>query len=293
MTFLEFCEATKKEIEQKVNPEFTIKINETMKNNGEKLTGLSIIKDEGSVTPIIYLEDLYHDFQNGQTVPEIAETAIHILTQYENPKLDFDAADFACFEKQKNCIGIRLINTERNRDMLTNVPHIDFLDLSIIFICIVKNERKEIVGSITIQNDFLDEWGVTTNELYELAKENMKRELPSITMSLSELLGIDMPENNLIMISNNNKNFGAAAILYDDTLERLAKQCDSDLFILPSSIHECLALPVCSADDINDTAATIKGTIEDVNKTMVSEKEFLSDNLYFYSKDKNTLKIFE
>ena len=50
------------------------------------------------------------------------------------------------------------------------------------------------------------------------------------------------PEQTMWVISNEKGINGAASMLYENELHELAENLESDLYILPSSVHEVLAV---------------------------------------------------
>ena len=79
----------------------------------------------------------------------------------------------------------------------------------------------------------------------------------------------------------NNRLFEIIYILMQKkkvTAKELADKFDSDIYILPSSIHETLLIP---ADGEKD-AEELKDMVRTINATEVSPEEVLSDNVYVY-----------
>lgn len=56
------------------------------------------------------------------------------------------------------------------------------------------------------------------------------------------MLGEMPPEQQMYVISNNKGINGAVSMLYEDGLHELAEKLGSDLYIMPSSIHEVIAV---------------------------------------------------
>lgn len=103
-----------------------------------------------------------------------------------------------------------------------------------------------------------------------------KDELPE---EFVEALLEDMPANQqMYVISNKEMKNGATSMFYDDALETLSEKIGTDLYILPSSIHEVIAV----STDFG-TPETLSEIVREVNGTQVSEEEQLSDNVYYYS----------
>ena len=82
------------------------------------------------------------------------------------------------------------------------------------------------------------------------------------------------------ILTNSRKTHGAACILDPGVLDGVAQEMGSDFFILPSSIHEVILLPVTG----NEDHEKLKEMIREVNSTQVAPEEVLSDTLYRYDR---------
>lgn len=91
----------------------------------------------------------------------------------------------------------------------------------------------------------------------------------------------------MYVLSNMGGIQGAACILYPNLLRDFARASQSDLFIIPSSVHECLILPDADPAD----GRQIKEMIREINKTEINAEEVLSDNLYIYEQCTNKLRM--
>ena len=83
----------------------------------------------------------------------------------------------------------------------------------------------------------------------------------------------------MFVAGNHHKNYGAAVILYEDFLEQFAKKINSDFYILPSSIHEVILIPVGNDEE---EVSHLKRMVFEVNHTELEEEEILSDSIYRY-----------
>lgn len=84
----------------------------------------------------------------------------------------------------------------------------------------------------------------------------------------------------MFILTNALRNQGAAAILYDGILKRLSDKFGSDLYILPSSIHECI---IISAEE-EDAREGLERLVCRVNHSQVAKEERLSDHVYRYER---------
>ena len=86
-------------------------------------------------------------------------------------------------------------------------------------------------------------------------------------------------ETPLYVLTNKARLYGASCILYPNLLDSIADKLTCDFYLIPSSIHEFLILPVLPGTCIQD----LNAMIHEVNSTQVEEEEILSDHAYFYS----------
>ena len=86
------------------------------------------------------------------------------------------------------------------------------------------------------------------------------------------------------MLTNNCGTMGASVLLYDNILCDLAERIKSDLYILPSSVNEVIAVGAFNTDP-----GQLIDLVRHVNATDVAEGEVLSDNIYYYSRSSGRL----
>ena len=75
---------------------------------------------------------------------------------------------------------------------------------------------------------------------------------------------------------------GSVAMLFQDKITEFARSIKSDLYILPSSIHEVLLVPV---NQVRGNYDDLRNMVCDVNSSEVMDSEILSDHPYFFSRD--------
>ena len=89
----------------------------------------------------------------------------------------------------------------------------------------------------------------------------------------------DITENDMVVISNNNGINGACEMINEDVLNRLESIFHGDFYILPSSIHELIAIKAGADFD----SISMREMVTEVNSEVVALTERLSDNAYIYS----------
>ena len=113
-----------------------ITVSDILKNNDTHLDGLTILAPGQHLAPTLYLDYYYGQYERGRSFSDITDD---ILTAYrENrPKSPVDISFFTDYDKVKSRVTMKLINYERNRELLKRVPYYRFLDLAIVFLCLV------------------------------------------------------------------------------------------------------------------------------------------------------------
>ena len=267
-------------------PETKMEIRQITKQNDRVLDGLIISSENTNIAPTIYLDSYYDAFMAGSTSFE--EVVEDICRLYEDNKTaeTFNQDAFLDWNRAKERIVCRIVNKKANEKFLRDVPHVDFLDLSIVFSYLITIEDVG-QGNIVIHQCHVENWGVDDDELYEAAKKNTARLLPVEYKPMSDMLEDLMPGSgeeltdgipDMLVLSNASKTFGAAAIIYDGVQEALAKRVGGSYYVLPSSVHELLILP--ATDERIDK--NLDAMVKEVNANEVPDGEVLSDHCYFY-----------
>ena len=76
-------------------------------------------------------------------------------------------------------------------------------------------------------------------------------------------------------------------MFYSSKIKALADKLDSDLYILPSSIHELILIPVLE----NEEVETLRDMVNQVNEESVENIDYLSDNVYRFNRNTEEICI--
>ncbi len=304
MTMDVFSTVVKETVSNFLGNGYDVKVQQILKNNSTQLTGLVIKYKGDSVAPTIYLEQFFEDFNTGNS--DIVSVAERIISVYEHSagKVDFDVAAITDFSFCKEKICFKLVNAKRNKKLLEEAPNVLMLDLAVIFYIFLGNEGFG-TASITIKNNMAELWDITSEELFDIAKKNTQRLFPATVRPMSSVLfgimngssdhdnefyDMNAPMKGLdtIYVCSNNSDFwGAGTVLYDDVLKGIADTSESDdIYIIPSSVHETLLIP---NNEMN--VSFLRQMVSEVNSTAVAPEEVLSDNVYIFHADTETINL--
>ena len=286
--------------------DYSVSVFNATKNNGIKKHGILI--NNGSVlSPVIYVDDLIKEGF------DMSEIAIKVVEQYKKAKeqeVPFDTEDISDFSEMKKMLCYRLINSEYNKETMDDIPFERINnDLALVYFLDLGQNAM-----ITVTNNLIKLWGISEEELYEIAKDNTPLIYPPDLRSMADvmidILGQDMEmmkmqfgktemndeefrsflksevigEELPMYVLRGREMYGATALIYDDMLSILQERF-GDVYVIPSSVHEVLIIPVDEARSRGITSTEIRDMVVQVNETTVAPEDRLSDNVYLINKD--------
>lgn len=297
MTYEEFKAAICQQLRKQLPPDTSVQIQQILKNNGIRLDGLTISSRHSNVSPTIFLN---HYYPVSQYFPDIDAICRDILLTYEQNKSPghINVSFFTDYEKVKDRLAYRIVNFEKNKELLQTVPHIRYLDFAIVFYCLLKVSDKGN-ATILINSRHLKLWHITAAELYRQTSQTTPELLPCHFRSMSAVLSemTDQKEAEasgaadscpLYMLTNYRKLYGACCMLYPHLLEDISAKLNADLIILPSSIHELIIMPADSRSQCEE----LSGLVSEINLTELHADEVLSDHVYYYSREEQELSMY-
>lgn len=181
-----------------------------------------------------------------------------------------------------------LLSTEDNRELLEELASTPMLDLSVAYIIRFSMDDGSI-GSMKISKKVLNHFGISIKMLHEQAMKNLTKdgyEFQDMNTLIRKMLPPEAYDElpmgkeegkEMHILTNACKTYGAAGILDKELLKKFAGE--QDYFILPSSIHETIFVPV------NDgfSKGEFDNMVAEVNATQVSVEERLTNHCYFYN----------
>lgn len=259
---------------------------------------LQLIPPDGigvQVIPSISINQMYEDYQkHGDLKNALAIGAFNLAAAYRTAPQNVGKK---IMENARDRVVMMLINTEQNQELLKTVPHREFRDLSIVYRLVADIDANGIQSAM-IGNELAERLGMDEQTLYMVAVENTKRLFPPVTKSMNdvikdmlvadgmpeefaEMMVGEMPADRMMYVISNNRGInGAVSMLYESELHTLAEQLETDLYILPSSIHEVIAVSADMGDPYE-----LAQMVSEINMGQVELADRLSNQVYHYDKD--------
>ena len=180
--------------------------------DGRVFTAVTVGKKTTSKTPgdvpTMILDTFLEQIRNETvTVEDIVNFYFHIEETFEND-----------FQQIKDRITIRMVNADMVRKSPFRLVHRDFLDLSAYYVIDMDRSQNGRLAASDVTPDHLEKWGITEDELLELAIKNTERIYPATLTDMAELWEhtesiypytlTDMVHLALQVCSGNTKPFG-------------------------------------------------------------------------------------
>ena len=297
-----FAEGVAEQIRDYLPPEYEsveCHVVEQRKNNDVPMVGICFRMPGESVSPLIYVEPFYNEIRRGSPIPEIMEKIAE--TAMNSREISGEMAEICIddYASVKDHLKPALINTKANRKMLSEMPHMEIEDLSVML-------RVEVpapgdgTGSIKVTNEILEGWNVDQKEVFDIAVKNMEKNASLVLMDMESIMSeivsgtpanenlLDhqgevnrSPRETMYVLSNACRIDGASAILSPDVMKKIGEIFPEGVYILPSSVHEVLIIPKENAPSPKELGEMVR----EVNRAEVAREEVLSDRIYEYDKE--------
>ena len=150
-----------------------ITVQKVMKNNGVELTGLIFMERGSDIAAAIYLDSYYEEYEKGTPLGEIVRKVIRTYEERrpsERLNLDF----FRDYAQVRTRLACRLVNLEKNRELLAQVPHQVWLDLAVVPCCVLMGDAFGC-ACILIRYGHMRDWETDEETLLADARGNMQK----------------------------------------------------------------------------------------------------------------------
>lgn len=240
MTYCQFVQMVEKKVKEELKERVCVSIYTARKYNGTVRKGILFSEHGSNISPTIYLEEYYRQFQLGETIDLITKEILILYgkIRFREP---WKEGIIRNYSEVRDRIIYRLINKEENELMLQDMPYVPYLDLAIVFYVLVEASDYG-TATMPVKLEHLGLWNVKKEQVYEQACKNTCHLFPSefraMSSVIAELTNMEDTdgEDVLYVLSNHLRSFGAAAVLYPGCLCEIGEYLGEDYYVL-SLIH--------------------------------------------------------
>ncbi len=241
------------------------------------LTGIQI-KNGAYVLPALNLNPYYEAYvSNGSAIYNelLQEIARAIVGAYADVYVD----ERTRFDDVRENIFPKITNVKWNTEYLKDKPfHIIAGDLAVSYTVRLDPAKAALwykdLAYENITNSVQEDYGVTEEELFEVAMKNLERE----EYFISPL------DKSVFLLTNDKAVYGANMILRSDVLKEIAEQIGDGFVIIPSSVHEIIIVSAEVAKNVAERTAIAKAILG--CNDLLKPENVLSDHLYAYKDGK-------
>lgn len=296
MTKKEFAEQTAQYIRFGLPEDenhYVVQVSDIIKQNDANYTGIIIGATGNPAAPTIYIEAYYEEYLSGRATP--LSTAGDIIDMYEEMRREIERINrntgenidiIMNYDTAKEYMRFRVVEIARNQEWLADKPYVPIGNGLAEVFYMEFSGQGENGGVFHVTDQLLHEWSCDLKQMEKDAVDNQCKENPAVFERLakviSEMSGMPvdvLPDPGLYRLTNREQYWGAGCLYYPGVQEQIAEMVRGDYYVIPSSVHEHLILPVADAED----ALILPQMVKEINQEHVMPKDVLSDNVLFYN----------
>lgn len=265
------------------------------KDGGDLLNIIFAEHDDAYEVCSVHIEELYVAYQNGirlnTIVDYICSDVLHAKSIYVYDKtkelMDYDTA--------KSRLFVRLINYDRNADILRDVVHKTLGDIVFTVYAIVDENEFGIVSTKVLKS-MVKKWDKNEDDIFNEAIKNTYYLTPPRIYKWEGVLCDESYAGESFMndedicdlsksfsgniLSTTRKTNGAIAVFLPGVAEKISELLDSDFYMVFTSIHEVMIHSTGSGVDPKD----LKLVLQDTLRKVTPSSDYLTEKIYKYNR---------
>ena len=200
-------------------------------------------------------------------------------------------------------LGMRLYGLEGNREYLEGCPYREWGSFAVAYHVRVEN------GDCMVTNEMVRRLGVTPEEIHAdaMAAERARCRLYDV----AEMMGLveggarddrawtdllergasgERREMAVYVLTNEERRYGAAAILQEEVMEKTAEIAGGDLVLFPSSVDEWMVSPARVFERTGTELEWMRDMVLKINREEVEPEERLPAVVMYYDAARKKLE---
>ena len=294
MEYHEFVEELEKSLLDQMKGETAFSIQaQTIQNNGEDQKEILYCRAGETWGLPLPAEEAYDDFLEGIPIEKIAQKMMKLMKRYTEVVPRNWREKYTYLPEN---IVPALIPSEGNEVLLEKIPHIPFYDLQIIFKFRVSG--GEGCETVTVTDEYILEQGWTEQELLDLSLNNEIFKESALFVHMSENVqemavltkSDDLEQlkdfrDRALLLTNIYFDFGAASVLNQELMCRIADGFGGNMYIIPADIEACMLV---AESDL--TQKDVQKILDHYNRFSLAPEKKLSDHIYYFDREKKEIR---
>lgn len=270
------------------NIEFTNK-------EGDRLNITFAEHDDAYEVCSVHVDELYTAYQDGAKLNAIINYISNDVLHAKNISIYDKTKTLMDYDTAKSRLFVRLLNCDRNADVLKNVVHKTLGDIALT-VCAIVDDNREGLISTKILKSMVEKWRKTETDIFNEALENTYRATPpriykwegilcdepyagESFMNDEDICDLDKSFSGNIL-STTRKTNGAIEVFLPGVAEKISEMLDSDFYMVFTSIHEVMIHSTGSGVDPKDLKLVLRDTLREVTPS----SDYLTEKIYKYNR---------
>lgn len=203
----------------------------------------------------VHVDELYTAYQDGAKLNAIINYISNDVLHAKNYNIYDKTKTLMDYATAKSRLFVRLLNCDRNADVLKNVVHKTLGDIAFTVCAIVDDNREDLISTKVLKS-MVEKWGKNEDDIFNEAIENTYRATPpriykwegvlcdesyagESFMNDEDVCDLDKSFNGDIL-STTRKTNGAIAVFLPGVAEKISEMLNSDFYMVFTSIHEVM-----------------------------------------------------
>ena len=242
----------------------------------------------------VRVDEVYKAYHEGAKLNAIVNYISNDVLHAKNYNIYDKTKTLIDYDTAKSRLFVRLLNCDRNSDILKNVVHKTLGDIALT-VCAIVDNRENLI-STKILKSMVEKWRKTETDIFNEALENTYRATPpriykwegvlcdesyagESFMNDEDVCDLDKSFSGNIL-STTRKTNGAVAVFLPGVAEKISELLDSDFYMVFTSIHEVMIHSTGSGVDLKD----LKLVLQDTLREATPSSDYLTEKIYKYNR---------
>lgn len=261
---------------------------------GDRLNITFAEHDDAYEVCSVRVDEVYKAYHEGAKLNTIVNYISNDVLHAKNYNIYDKTKTLIDYDTAKSRLFVRLLNCDRNSDILKNVVHKTLGDIALT-VCAIVDNRENLI-STKILKSMVEKWRKTETDIFNEALENTYRATPpriykwegvlcdesyagESFMNDEDVCDLDKSFSGNIL-STTRKTNGAVAVFLPGVAEKISELLDSDFYMVFTSIHEVMIHSTGSGVDLKD----LKLVLQDTLREATPSSDYLTEKIYKYNR---------
>lgn len=250
---------------------------------GDRLNITFAEHDDAYEVCSVRVDEVYKAYHEGAKLNAIVNYISNDVLHAKNYNIYDKTKTLIDYDTAKSRLFVRLLNCDRNSDILKNVVHKTLGDIALT-VCAIVDNRENLI-STKILKSMVEKWRKTETDIFNEALENTYRATPpriykwegvlcdesyagESFMNDEDVCDLDKSFSGNIL-STTRKTNGAVAVFLPGVAEKISELLDSDFYMVFTSIHEVMIHSTGSGVDLKDLKLVLQDTLREATQVVI------------------------